>query len=161
MRYSNDMFHYMFKAEFVTLASLKVPSGGPVSLSKKKKINKFPEGCIFFPLKVLRALSGTSDWLVNDVVFLFNGAEETPLPGSHAFITQARWEGAGLNLPLAPNITFHVDAVGADLLLFQHHWADRVVAFVNLEAAGAGAGRELLFQARRSLCVGTYEDAGI
>ncbi len=25
MSYSNDMFHYMFKAEFVTLASLKVP----------------------------------------------------------------------------------------------------------------------------------------
>ncbi len=27
MRYSNDMFHYMFKAEFVTLISSKVPSG--------------------------------------------------------------------------------------------------------------------------------------
>ncbi len=27
MWYSNDMFHYMFKAEFVTLVSLKVPSG--------------------------------------------------------------------------------------------------------------------------------------
>ncbi len=27
MWYSNDMFHYVFKAEFVTLVSLKVPSG--------------------------------------------------------------------------------------------------------------------------------------
>ncbi len=27
MWYSNDMFRYMFKAEFVALASLKVPSG--------------------------------------------------------------------------------------------------------------------------------------
>ncbi len=27
MWYSNDMFHYMFQAEFVTLVSLKVPSG--------------------------------------------------------------------------------------------------------------------------------------
>ena len=27
MWYSNDMFHYMFKAEFVILVSLKVPSG--------------------------------------------------------------------------------------------------------------------------------------
>ncbi len=27
MWYSNDMFHFMFKAEFVTLISLKVPSG--------------------------------------------------------------------------------------------------------------------------------------
>ncbi len=25
--YSNDMFHYMFKAEYVTLVSSKVPSG--------------------------------------------------------------------------------------------------------------------------------------
>ena len=28
MWYSNDMFHYMFKAKFVTLVSLKVSSGG-------------------------------------------------------------------------------------------------------------------------------------
>ncbi len=27
MWYSNDMFHHMLKAEFVTLVSLKVPSG--------------------------------------------------------------------------------------------------------------------------------------
>ena len=27
---SNDMFHYMFKAEFVTLVSLKVPSGSKI-----------------------------------------------------------------------------------------------------------------------------------
>ncbi len=27
MSYSNGMFHYMLKAEFVTLVSLKVPSG--------------------------------------------------------------------------------------------------------------------------------------
>ncbi len=27
MWYSNDTFHYMSKAEFVTLVSLKVPSG--------------------------------------------------------------------------------------------------------------------------------------
>ena len=27
MWYSNDMFHYMFRAEFVTLVSLIVPSG--------------------------------------------------------------------------------------------------------------------------------------
>ncbi len=29
MWYSNDTFHYMFKAEFVALISLKVPSGYP------------------------------------------------------------------------------------------------------------------------------------
>ncbi len=31
---SNDMFHYMFKAEFVTLVSLKVPSG----LEEEKRV---------------------------------------------------------------------------------------------------------------------------
>ncbi len=43
-------------------------------------------------LEVLRALSSRAGHarLENDVVFLFNGAEETPLPASHAFITQAR-----------------------------------------------------------------------
>ena len=30
MWYSNDMFHYMFKAEFVMLVSLKVPSGSTI-----------------------------------------------------------------------------------------------------------------------------------
>ncbi len=33
MWYSNDMFHYMLKAEFVTLVSLEVPSGPPAPLS--------------------------------------------------------------------------------------------------------------------------------
>ncbi len=39
MRYSNDIFHYMFKAEFVTLVSLKVPSGddGFLIIIKKKE----------------------------------------------------------------------------------------------------------------------------
>ncbi len=30
MWYANDMFHYMLKAEFVTLVSLKVPSGNMI-----------------------------------------------------------------------------------------------------------------------------------
>ncbi len=34
MWHSNDMFHYMFKAEFVTLVTLKVPSG--TAVEKKK-----------------------------------------------------------------------------------------------------------------------------
>ncbi len=45
MWYSNDMFHYMFKAEFVTLVSLKVPSGYFVQLfptkSKYVVLNSF------------------------------------------------------------------------------------------------------------------------
>ncbi len=38
MWYSNDMFHYMLKAEFVTPVSLKVPSGYPTS-----KVLSFPQ----------------------------------------------------------------------------------------------------------------------
>ena len=34
MWYSNDMFYYMFKAEFVALVSLKVPSGNHSSVRK-------------------------------------------------------------------------------------------------------------------------------
>ncbi len=40
MRYYNDMFHHMFKAEFATLVSLKVPSGigsSNCEAGKKKK----------------------------------------------------------------------------------------------------------------------------
>ncbi len=36
MWYSNDMFQYMFKAEVVTLVSLKVPSG---SQSRNATVN--------------------------------------------------------------------------------------------------------------------------
>ena len=71
--------------------------------------------------------------LDNDLVFLFNGAEEAILLASHAFITQHKWAptvkvGKSSNRflrPLEPNQIFQ--------------------AFLNLEAAGSG-GRELLFQ---------------
>ena len=36
MWYSNGMFHYMLKAEFVALVSLKVPSGTRLSGAEKK-----------------------------------------------------------------------------------------------------------------------------
>ncbi|CAH8593667.1 unnamed protein product [Heterobilharzia americana] len=65
-------------------------------------------------LEVSRILATGSYILSNDLVFLFNGAEESLLLSSHAFITQ-------------------------------HSWADDIVAFMNLEGAGAGK-RLLLFQ---------------
>ncbi|XP_015585017.1 endoplasmic reticulum metallopeptidase 1 isoform X2 [Cephus cinctus] len=42
-------------------------------------------------LEVLRVLSRSRTTLKYDVVFLFNGAEENPLQGSHAFITTSKW----------------------------------------------------------------------
>ncbi len=43
MWYSNDMFHYMFKAEFVTLVSLKVLSGLGLATSPCES-KQFTEG---------------------------------------------------------------------------------------------------------------------
>lgn len=91
-------------------------------------------------LETMRALAATPrGWQEHDLVFLFNGAEEMPLPASHGFITQVFLRifccfgcCCSLNSFLFPKN--------------QHPWAKGVAAFVNLEAAGAGAGREILFQ---------------
>lgn len=42
-------------------------------------------------LEVLRVLSQEEKRLRHSVLFLFNGAEETPLQASHGFITQHPW----------------------------------------------------------------------
>lgn len=42
-------------------------------------------------LEVLRVLSQQHKRLRHSVVFLFNGAEETPLQAAHGFITQHEW----------------------------------------------------------------------
>ncbi len=55
MWYSNDMFHYMFKAEFVTLVSLKVPSGYSTDFSSSQILFVFPPPPrLFFGLGYLR-----------------------------------------------------------------------------------------------------------
>ncbi|EDW32410.1 GL11618 [Drosophila persimilis] len=42
-------------------------------------------------LEVMRVIAKAGEPLAHPIVFLFNGAEENPLQGSHAFITQHKW----------------------------------------------------------------------
>lgn len=42
-------------------------------------------------LEILRVLSQQEKRLRHSVLFLFNGAEETPLQAAHGFITQHPW----------------------------------------------------------------------
>ncbi|KAH8246711.1 hypothetical protein KR038_007262, partial [Drosophila bunnanda] len=72
-------------------------------------------------LEVLRQVAISGDPFLHPILFLFNGAEEQPMQGSHGFITQHRWAAnckALLNLDSA-------GAGGRDLL-FQggpnHPW---------------------------------------
>ena len=73
--------------------------------------------------------------LTNDLIFLFNGAEEALLPASHGFITKHRWAKRQAR-------TTQLDHNYKNNLA---RWAKDVKAVINLEAAGSG-GRELLFQ---------------
>ncbi|XP_053694454.1 endoplasmic reticulum metallopeptidase 1-like [Sabethes cyaneus] len=78
-------------------------------------------------LEVMRVLSRQSQRTRHSVIFLFNGAEETPLQGAHGFITQHPWAkhvAAFLNLESAGS--------GGKEVLFQsgpqHSWMIDVYA---------------------------------
>jgi Zn-dependent M28 family amino/carboxypeptidase len=74
-------------------------------------------------LETIRVLSRQPTPLRNNIIYLFNGAEEYLLQGAHGFI-KGKTEGS--------------NEVG-------HRWSKHLKTFVNLEGAGAGA-REILFQ---------------
>lgn len=65
-------------------------------------------------LEVARVLAHATHHLRNNVIFLFNSAEESILPASHAFITQHRWAEE-----IATFINLEGAGAGGKLLVFQ------------------------------------------
>lgn len=90
-------------------------------------------------LEVLRVLSQQEKRLRHSVIFLFNGAEETPLQAAHGFITQHPW-AKDIRGMLRAKGHCAATLVTNDLILFVF-----CLAFLNLESVGSN-GKEILFQ---------------
>lgn len=85
-------------------------------------------------LEVLRKLSNLKTPLLNNVIFLFNGAEENPL--------QVQKSKQIIKISEL-NVFFIFQA--AHGFITQHKWSKEVRVVVNLDSAGAG-GKDILFQ---------------
>uniref|UniRef100_A0A182MVV4 FXNA-like protease n=1 Tax=Anopheles culicifacies TaxID=139723 RepID=A0A182MVV4_9DIPT len=93
-------------------------------------------------LEILRVLSRAPERYRHSIVFLFNGAEETPLQASHGFITGHRWAQqvrAFLNLESAGS--------GGKELLFQsgpqHPWLIEAYSRAVRHSFGQAIGEEI------------------
>lgn len=64
--------------------------------------------------EILRKLSTSPQRPLHNVIFLFNGAEETPLQASHGFITQHKWAKDCKIL-----VNLEACGVGGKIILFQ------------------------------------------
>ncbi|KAH8271623.1 hypothetical protein KR018_011296 [Drosophila ironensis] len=84
-------------------------------------------------LEVLRQMAISETPFEHPIVFLFNGAEENGLMGSHAFITQHKW---------APNCKWVESHLSYHTFSYQTLFRR---AYINLEVGGSG-GRDVLFQ---------------
>lgn len=65
-------------------------------------------------LEVLRKISRTSQPLKHNIIFLFNGAEESPLQAAHGFISEHEWAKS-------VKVVVNLEAAGAGgkIILFQ------------------------------------------
>lgn len=72
-------------------------------------------------IEILRVLSQQQDRQKHSVIFLFNGAEETPLQGAHGFITKHKWTNN-----IRAFINLEAGGSGGKEMLFQsgprHSW---------------------------------------
>lgn len=94
-------------------------------------------------LEVLKVLSNEPKRLKHSIIFLFNGAEETPLQAAHGFVTQHPWAGQ-----VRTFINLESAGSGGKEVLFQagpqHPWLIDIYAKVPHPSAQAAA--EEIFQ---------------
>jgi len=111
VRYANTVYHQL------TNVVVKIESGNLTDVnSESLLVNAHFDSVLGSPgasdnavsvavaLEVLQVLSQRSTFLKHPIIFLFNGAEEKALLGSHGFITQHFWAkdvGAFINLDAA------------------------------------------------------------
>ena len=82
--------------------------------------------------------------LTSDLIFLFNGAEESGLLAAHGFITKHRLWSTMLTMMM--EIAKHrCDQLNNNEL---QRWAKDCAAFINLEGAGAGGRSSSSYQCR-------------
>lgn len=93
-------------------------------------------------MEILRVLSKSHNKQTHSIIFLFNGAEEPGLQGSHAFITQHKWRQ-----DVRAYINLESTGSGGKSVLFRtgpkHDWLARMYRESVKKPFGTVAAEEL------------------
>merc|ERR1719471_911055 len=96
-------------------------------------------------LEVLEVLTSSPQPLKHNLIFLFNGAEENLLPGSHGFITQHMWASE-----IRAFINLEACGAGGRELVFQsgpdNPWMIEAYGKAAPHPFASVVGQELVFQ---------------